>query len=142
MVSGLAGTITAHAMFDLPLVQISGHARDGMNLFLSEVVASFGLIATILGCRKFRADVIPVAVALYVVAGYWFTASTCFANPAVVIARSVTNTFSGVRPMDAPWFILAEIIGALISAVAFQWLLKSDSRQSASAGDVASKLVK
>jgi hypothetical protein len=91
------------------------------------------LIATILGCRKFRADVIPVAVALYVVAGYWFTASTCFANPAVVIARSLTNTFSGNRPVDAPWFILAEIIGALISLVVFQWLLKRGSQQSASA---------
>jgi glycerol uptake facilitator-like aquaporin len=143
VVGGVAGTITAHAMFGLPLVQISEHARDGMNLFLSEVVATLGLIATILGCRKFRADVIPVAVALYVVAGYWFTASTCFANPAVVIARSLTNTFSGIRPVDAPWFILAEIIGALISVVVFQWLLKRGSQQSASAArDVASKLVK
>ena len=143
VVGGVAGTITAHAMFDLPLVQVSEHARHGMNQFLSEVVASFGLIATILGCRRFRADVVPVAVALYVVAGYWFTASTCFANPAVVIARSLTNTFSGVRPVDAPWFILAEIIGALISVVVIKWLLKSGSRHSASAAShVASKFVK
>jgi len=128
VVGGVAGTITAHAMFDLPLVQASEHARHGMSQFLSEVVASFGLIATILGCRRFRADIIPVAVALYVVAGYWFTASTCFANPAVAIARSLTNTFSGIRPIDVPWFILAEIVGALLAAGLWHWLLKPGSQ--------------
>jgi glycerol uptake facilitator-like aquaporin len=122
---GVAGTITAHAMFDLPLVQASEHARHGASQFLSEVVASFGLVATILGCRRFRADIIPVAVALYVVAGYWFTASTCFANPAVAIARSLTNTFSGIRPTDVPWFVLAEFLGAMIALVLCRWLLKS-----------------
>lgn len=143
VVGGLAGTVTAHAMFDLPLVQASEHARGGMNLFLSEVVASFGLIATILGCRRFRADVVPIAVALYVVAGYWFTASTCFANPAVVVARSLSNTFSGIRPADAPWFILAEIIGALISVVVLQWMLKRGAQESAPASrDVVSKPAK
>jgi glycerol uptake facilitator-like aquaporin len=141
VVGGVAGTISAHAMFDLPLVQASEHARHGMGQFLSELVASFGLIATILGCRRFRADIIPVAVALYIVAGYWFTASTCFANPAVVIARSWTNTFSGIRPIDAPWFILAELLGALISVILFRWLLKSGSRQTDSAaGHIPSKL--
>ena|SRR5690349_4783610 len=134
---GVAGTITAHAMFDLPLLQTSEHARQGASQFLSEVVASFGLIATILACRRFRANIIPIAVALYVVAGYWFTASTCFANPAVAIARSLTNTFSGIRPIDAPWFILAEFLGAMISVVLFRWLLKSSSRQSASAASHA-----
>lgn len=109
---GIAGTVTAHVMFELPLLQMSEHVRQGPSQFLSEVVATFGLIATILGCRRFRAEIIPVAVALYVVAGYWFTASTCFANPAVAIARSLTNTLSGIRPADAPWFILAEIVGA------------------------------
>jgi glycerol uptake facilitator-like aquaporin len=128
VVGGVAGTITAHAMFDLPLAQASAHARHGMSQFLSEVVASFGLIATILGCRKLRANVIPVAVALYVVAGYWFTASTCFANPAVAIARSLTNTFSGIRPIDVPWFILAEIVGALLAAGLSHWLLRSGSQ--------------
>lgn len=143
VVGGIAGTISAHAMFDLPLAQASEHARHGMGQFLSEVVASFGLIATILGCRKFRADIIPIAVALYVVAGYWFTASTCFANPAVVIARSLTNTFSGIRPMDVPWFILAEVFGALVSLVVLRWLLKSGSTQSASpASHIGSKLIK
>jgi glycerol uptake facilitator-like aquaporin len=143
MLGGLAGTITAHAMFDLPLVQISEHARHGLGQFLSEIVASFGLIATILGCRRFRADTIPAAVALYVVAGYWFTASTCFANPAVVIARSLTGTFSGIRPIDAPLFILAEFCGALIAVIVLRWLLKLSSRQSASvASPVTSKFAK
>lgn len=122
---GVAGTITAHLMFDLPPLQISEHIRHGTGQFLSEIVATFGLIATILGCRRFREGSVPVAVALYVVAGYWFTASTCFANPAVAIARSLTDTFSGIRPGDVPWFILAEIIGALLSAAAVRWLLTS-----------------
>jgi glycerol uptake facilitator-like aquaporin len=122
---GIAGTATAHLMFELPVIQISEHVRQGPGQFLSEVVATFGLIATILGCRRFRAEIIPVAVALYVVAGYWFTASTCFANPAVAIARSLTNTFSGIRPIDAPWFILAELVGALLAAGLFRWLLAS-----------------
>jgi glycerol uptake facilitator-like aquaporin len=124
---GVAGTMTAHLMFDLPLLQMSEHVRHGPSQFLSEVVASFGLVATILGCRRFRAEIVPVAVALYVVAGYWFTASTCFANPAVAIARSLTNTFSGIRPIDAPWFMLAEIVGAAIAAVLFRWLLAAPS---------------
>ena len=114
-------------MFDLPLVQISAHAREGGGQVFSEVVASFGLIATILGCRRFRPTLIPAAVALYVVAGYWFTASTCFANPAVAIARSLTDTFSGIRPLDVPWFIGAEIVGAIIAALLFRWLLGEDA---------------
>ncbi len=121
---GIAGTITAHAMFDLPLVQASAHMRSGAGQFLSEIVASFGLLATILACRRFRAEIIPVAVALYVVAGYWFTASTCFANPAVAIARSLTDTFSGIRPADVPWFIAAEIVGALLAAALLRWMLR------------------
>ena len=125
----VAGTVTAHAMFDLALVQASEHARHGTGQFLSEIVATFGLIATILGCRRFRPEIVPVAVALYVVAGYWFTSSTCFANPAVTIARSLTDTFAGIRPIDAPWFIVAEIVGAMLAAVAMRWLLKpADAR--------------
>lgn len=135
---GIAGTITAHLMFELPIVQVSQHVRQGPSQFLSEVVATFGLIATILGCRRFRAEIIPVAVALYVVAGYWFTASTCFANPAVAIARSLTDTFSGIRPSDAPWFILAEFAGALLAAGLFRWLFASKARLPADA-DVAAR---
>jgi glycerol uptake facilitator-like aquaporin len=137
---GIAGTITAHAMFDLQLVQASSHVRQGIGQFLSEVVASFGLVATILGCRRFRADIIPVAVALYVVAGYWFTASTCFANPAVALARSLTDTFSGIRPIDVPWFVLAEIAGALLAAWLLHWLLKGRSSAAQSAVTNSSRL--
>jgi glycerol uptake facilitator-like aquaporin len=135
---GIAGTATAHLMFELPIVQMSEHVRQGPSQFLSEVVATFGLIATILGCRRFRAEIIPVAVALYVVAGYWFTASTCFANPAVAIARSLTDTFSGIRPSDAPWFILAEFVGALLAAGLFRWLFASKAKHPANA-DVAAR---
>jgi glycerol uptake facilitator-like aquaporin len=127
LAGAIAGTITAHVMFDLPIVQASEHVRSGASQFISEVVATFGLIATILGCRRFRPDSVPVAVALYVVAGYWFTASTCFANPAVAIARSLTDTFSGIRPIDVPWFVLAEMIGAMVAAVMLRWLLAARS---------------
>jgi glycerol uptake facilitator-like aquaporin len=123
VVGGIAGTATAHLMFDLPLLQVSQHAREGGAQVLSEIVASFGLIATILACRRFRPTLIPGAVALYVMAGYWFTASTCFANPAVAIARSLTDTFSGIRPIDVPWFIGAEVVGAILAALLFRWLL-------------------
>jgi glycerol uptake facilitator-like aquaporin len=133
---GIGGTVTAHLMFDLPPLQVSGHARDGGGQVFSEVVASFGLIVTILGCRRFRPSLIPGAVALYVVAGYWFTASTCFANPAVAIARSLTDTFAGIRPIDVPWFIGAEIIGAILAAVLFRWLL-NEARQSVEVPDAA-----
>ena len=124
---GIAGTITVHLMFDLPLLEASQHMRQGPSQFFSEIVASFGLMATILGCRRFRPGFSPVAVALYVVAGYWFTASTCFANPAVAIARSLTNTFTGIRAIDVPWFILAEMIGAMLAAALCRWLLAARS---------------
>jgi glycerol uptake facilitator-like aquaporin len=122
VLGGIAGTLVAHLMFDLPLLQLSQHARHGPGQVVSEIVATFGLLMTILGCRRARPDLVPVAVALFVVAGYWFTASTCFANPAVAIARSLTDTFSGIRPGDVPWFILAEIAGALLAAGLFRWL--------------------
>ncbi len=128
---GIAGTITAHLMFDLPLLQVSEHVRQGTGQFLSEIIASFGLIATILGCRKFRPRLMPFAVALYVVAGYWFTASTCFANPAVAVARSLTDTFAGIRPLDVPWFICAEIGGAIVAAIVLRWLLAAPARPAA-----------
>jgi glycerol uptake facilitator-like aquaporin len=129
---GIGGTVTAHLMFDLPLLQLSQHAREGGGQVLSEVVASFGLIAVILGCRRFRPTLVPGAVALYVVAGYWFTASTCFANPAVAIARSLTDSFAGIRPVDVPWFVGAEIAGAIVGALLFRWLL-GEARESVEA---------
>jgi glycerol uptake facilitator-like aquaporin len=130
---GILGTLLAHVMFDLPLLQVSQHVRHGPAQVLSEVVATFGLLATILGCRRSRPEIIPVAVALYVVAGYWFTASTCFANPAVAIARSLSDTFAGIRPVDVPWFIFAELAGAIGAAGFFRWLLSAESVKSAPA---------
>ena len=135
---GILGTFLAHAMFDLPLLQISQHVRHGPAQFLSEVVATFGLLATIVGCRRSRPEIIPTAVALYVVAGYWFTASTCFANPAVAIARSLSDTFAGIRPADVPWFIIAELAGALAAAGLFRWLLADKPQAAAAVSDAPS----
>jgi glycerol uptake facilitator-like aquaporin len=136
---GVMGTFTAHLMFEMPVLQLSEHVRQGPSQFLSEVIATFGLLATILGCRRFRPDIIPTAAALYVVAGYWFTASTCFANPAVAIARSLTDTFSGIRPMDAPWFILAEIAGALLAAGLFRWMFAARATKEPQSADLSAR---
>lgn len=109
----LCGTLLAHAMFGLPLLQVAEHARSGPAQFLSEVVATSGLLLVILGAPNKNA--IPSLVALFIGAAYWFTASTSFANPAVTIARSLTDTFSGISPVDAPAFIIAQVVGALIA---------------------------
>jgi len=123
---GCVGTVLAHAMFDMPLVQISQHVRSGGPQWLAETVATFGLIAVILGGVRFRSDAVPVLVGLYITAAYWFTASTSFANPAVAIARSLTDTFSGIAPGGVPGFILAQIIGAALGAVVMGWLLREE----------------
>ena len=120
---GLAGTVLAHAMFDLPLLAASLKMRSGPAQWLSEAVAAFGLIVTILGGIRLARDSVPWLVGLYITAAYWFTASTSFANPAVAIARSLTNTFSGIRPADLPGFIGAECIGALLGLALMGWLL-------------------
>jgi glycerol uptake facilitator-like aquaporin len=105
-------------MFDQPLIQYSTHARSGPAQWLSEAVATFALVFTILGTLRARPDAVPVSVALVIVAGYWFTASTSFANPAVTVARALTDTFAGIAPTDAPAFILAQLIGAALAAMA------------------------
>ncbi|MGX5844602.1 aquaporin [Mesorhizobium sp. ArgA1] len=120
---GIAGTMTAHAIFGQSLVQASTHIRTGAAQWLSEGIASFGLVAVILAGLRFERSAIPWLVGLYITAAYWFTASTSFANPAVAVARSLTNSFSGIRPADLPGFILAEIAGALIAAAVMRWLL-------------------
>lgn len=107
------GAVLAHAMFELPLIQSATHVRAGGPQLLAELVATFGLLLVVLGHR--RAADAPWMVAAWIGAAYWFTASTSFANPAITIARSLTNTFSGIRPVDTPWFILAQIAGALIA---------------------------
>ena len=121
---GMAGMLAAHAMFDLPLLQESRHARTGSAQWFSECVATFGLVSTILCVLRFRAAAVPWAVGLYITAAYWFTASTSFANPAVTVARSWTDTFSGIAPAHAPAFIIAQAAGALGAACACGWLLR------------------
>ncbi len=120
---GIAGTFLAHAMFELPIPQLSSTARTGTGQWLAEAAASFGLVFTILAGLRFRADAIPWLVGLYITAAYWFTASTSFANPAVAIARALSDTFAGIRPADLPGFIAAECFGALIAMVLAAWLL-------------------
>ena len=123
-VSGaFAGAILAHMMFGEPLLTASQHARSGPAQILSEFVAAFGLVAVIWGCAHHHRRAVPFAVGSYIVAAYWFTASTSFANPAVTLARSATNTFSGIRPIDCPGFILAQLLGAFAAAALLSWLL-------------------
>lgn len=110
---GVAGTVLAHAMFDQPLLQFSLRERSGLSQWLSEAVATFALVLTILGTLRARPAAVPASVALVIVAGYWFTASTSFANPAVTIARALSNTFAGIAPSDVAAFIAAQIIGGL-----------------------------
>lgn len=125
ILGGIAGTIAAHAMFELPLIHASTTARTGMGQWIAEIIATFGLVATILAGVRFRAEAIPYLVGLYITAAYWFTASTSFANPAVAIARGFSDTFAGIRPVDVPGFIGAEIVGALIALGVMSWLLRS-----------------
>ena len=119
---GIGGTALAHAMFELPVWTYSPHLRSGAGQWLAEATATFGLIGVILGGLRARPDAVPMLVGLYITAAYWFTASTSFANPAVTIARALTDSFSGIRPGDAPAFIAAQLVGAAIGAVLFGWL--------------------
>ena len=121
VIGGLLGMVIAHAMFAEPLVQISTNIRSGHAQIISETVATFGLILTILATIRFKPDAVATMVGLYIVAAYWFTASTSFANPAVTIARSFTDSFAGISPKDALPFIAAQIIGALIALIYFRW---------------------
>jgi glycerol uptake facilitator-like aquaporin len=120
---GIAGTMAAHLMFGLHVLDISMKARTGGAQWFAEAVAAFGLVATILGGIRFQRNAVPWLVGLYITAAYWFTASTSFANPAVAIARSLTNTFAGIRPMDLPGFIIAELLGAIVAALLMNWML-------------------
>lgn len=120
------GVWTAHAMFGEPVLQVSTRLRDGGAQAISEAVATFGLVAAILGTARFRPDSTPMAVGLYITAAYWFTASTAFANPAVTLARSLSDTFAGIAPSSVPAFILAQVVGALLAAGVFGWLLEAE----------------
>jgi glycerol uptake facilitator-like aquaporin len=116
LAGAVAGAVLAHAMFELPLLQLGAIVRNGPGQWLAEAVATFGLVTVILGCLKPAAAAIPFAVGLYITAAYWFTASTSFANPAVTVARALTDTFSGIAPGDVPAFILAQLAGAFAAA--------------------------
>ena len=127
LIGGIAGTLLAHAMFALPLVQTSTTNRAGGAQLLSEAVATFGLVATILAGLRFERPAVPWLVGLYITAAYWFTASTSFANPAVAVARALTDTFAGIRPLDLPGFVLAQLVGALLGLALASWLLRAPS---------------
>jgi glycerol uptake facilitator-like aquaporin len=121
---GIIGTVTAHLMFGLPAITISHHARSGSSQVFSEFVATFGLLSVVWGCSRLRYEIVALAVGAYITSAYWFTSSTSFANPAVTIARSLTDTFSGIRPTDVPLFLVAQIIGATAATLLFGWLLR------------------
>ncbi len=127
ILGGIFGSIVAHMMFELPLLQTSATVRTGAGQWVAEVVATFGLVASILAGIRFREAAVPWLVGLYITAAYWFTASTSFANPAVAISRSFTDTFSGIRPIDLPGFIFCELAGAVLALILFTWLLKADA---------------
>jgi len=136
---GAIGTMAAHLMFAHPLIDLSMKIRSGGPQWFAEAVAAFGLVATILGGIRFQRTAVPWLVGLYITAAYWFTASTSFANPAVAIARSLTNTFSGIRPADLPGFIVAEICGAIVGLLLMNWLLgRNDLRGSVAVAETRS----
>lgn len=136
LVAAVAGVMAAHVMFDLPLLQSSGHARTGTGPWTGELIATFGLVATILGCLRTVPQAVPYAVGLFITAGYWFTSSTSFANPAVTVARGLTDTFSGIRPEDVPAFIAVQLAGAVLATGVFAWLWR-EARMPAPAGSLA-----
>lgn len=129
VVGGIAGVWLAHAMFEQPLWQLSQHARTGSGQWLAEAVASFGLIAVIIGTTRHRASATPFAVAAFITAAYWFTASTSFANPAVTLARALTDSFAGIRLADVPGFMMAQAMGALAALALMSWLFRAKSAQ-------------
>jgi len=122
VVGAFAGVAAAHTMFDAPLFFASQHARAGGSQMFSEFVATFGLLAVIWGCARRRSEAVPFAVAAYITAAYWFTASTSFANPAVTFARAASDTFAGIRPADVPGFVLAQLLGGAAATALFRWL--------------------
>lgn len=127
VIGAFAGVACAHAMFGLPVFSLSQHVRSGPAQLFSEFVATFGLLAVIWGVVRSRSSAVPFAVGAYITAAYWFTASTSFANPAVTLARAATNTFAGIRPEDAPGFVVAQLIGAIAATLLFRWLVPTIS---------------
>ncbi len=126
IIGGITGVLIAHMMFDLALIDPSTHDRTGVSQWLSEFVATFGLVATILGLVRSRPEAIPFAVGLYITAAYWFTASTSFANPAVTIARAFSDTFAGINPTHVSMFIVMQLLAAIVATYTFKWLLQDE----------------
>ena len=129
IIGGIAGTMIAHLMFNLPIIELSEKVRTGGPQWFAEFIATFGLVVTILGGIRFQPTSVAWLVGLYITAAYWFTASTSFANPAVAIARSLTNTFSGINPANLAGFIIAQVIGALVAWVCIGWLIKPNAHK-------------
>jgi glycerol uptake facilitator-like aquaporin len=127
----LCGTLLAHLMFEMPLVDASQHVRTGLGVWIGEIVATLALLGTIFACLRSHNSALPYAVGLVIMAGYWFTSSTSFANPAVTIARSLTDSFTGIRPADVPGFIAAQIVGAILAVWFFGWLWRSGAASEA-----------
>ena len=125
LVGAFVGVALAHIMFDAPLFSASRHVRSGLGQFTGEFVATFGLVSVIWGCSRVRPAATPFAVAAYIVAAYWFTSSTSFANPAVTLARAASDTFAGIRPADVPAFIVAQTLGSAAATLLFRWLIPS-----------------
>jgi glycerol uptake facilitator-like aquaporin len=137
LIGAFAGVAAAHLMFSMPVLFASAHVRAGPAQCWSEFVATFGLIGVIIGCSRSRPTVTPFAVAAYITAAYWFTSSTSFANPAVTLARAATDTFAGIRPSDAPGFILAQVLGAGAATIVFCWMYPPAPKGATVAGTIA-----
>jgi glycerol uptake facilitator-like aquaporin len=127
VVGGIGGVVTANLMFGLPAVFMSNHPRTGTAQLFSEFVATFGLVSVILAASRSQVAVVAIAVGAYIGAAYWFTASTSFANPAVTVSRSLSDTFAGIRPVDAPGFVLAQLAGGMAATVLFRWLMPAQN---------------
>lgn len=128
-VGGIGGVVAANIMFGLPAAFVSNHARTGMAQLLSEFIATLGLLSVILAASRSHVAVLAIAVGVYISAAYWFTASTSFANPAVTVARSLSDTFTGIRPADTPGFVVAQLLGGIAATVLFGWLLPTESEE-------------
>lgn len=126
IIAAIVGVVAANLMFGLPPLSFSAHERTGFALWFSEAIATFGLLTVILFGDKYRGEAVPYIVGAYITAAYWFTASTAFANPAVTLARCFSNTFAGIRPQDVAWFIAAQVVGAALAAMVFQWFNRGE----------------
>ena len=127
VVGGIGGVVTANLMFGLPAVFMSNHPRTGTAQLFSEFIATFGLVSVILATSRSQVAVVAIAVGAYISAAYWFTASTSFANPAVTVSRSLSDTFAGIRPVDVPGFVLAQLAGGMAATVLFRWLMPAQN---------------